>query len=91
LWGQSIGSNPMARGQIIMKLNCFNKKGQHVGPLVELFNFGGIDAERVLRWCPKCGAVVVDLDVDGKTISGGVVKMKISQITEDIKKIRKCG
>lgn len=68
-----------------MTLDCFNEKNQHVGPLEELFNFGGIDTDRVLRWCPKCGAVVVDLDIDGRTMPGNVVKMRIPEITKFIK------
>jgi hypothetical protein len=28
----------------------------------------------VVRWCTKCGAIVVDLDYDGRTAPGAVMK-----------------
>jgi hypothetical protein len=34
------------------------------------------DHARVVRWCTDCGAVVVDIDVDGRTNPGGKMKMK---------------
>jgi valyl-tRNA synthetase len=33
-------------------------------------------ASRVIRWCEDCGAVVVDLDCDGRTHPGDVMEMK---------------
>jgi hypothetical protein len=30
----------------------------------------------VVRWCSDCGAVVVDLDYDGRTKPGGIMKMR---------------
>lgn len=30
----------------------------------------------VVRWCQDCGAVVVDLDYDGRTNAGQVMMMK---------------
>lgn len=30
----------------------------------------GQGEERVVRWCQYCGAIVVDLDVDGRTYPG---------------------
>lgn len=35
-----------------------------------------INSERVVRWCADCGAIVVDVDVDGRTYPGLVMKMK---------------
>jgi len=29
----------------------------------------------VVRWCRQCGAVVVDVDVDGRTKPGGIMSM----------------
>lgn len=34
------------------------------------------DCAKVVRWCADCGAVVVDVDVDGRTQAGREMKMK---------------
>jgi hypothetical protein len=34
-------------------------------------------SEEVVRWCKECGAVVVDLDYDGRTNAGQILKMKL--------------
>lgn len=31
----------------------------------------------VVRWCVKCGAVVVDIDVDGRTSPGAFMAMRL--------------
>lgn len=33
-------------------------------------------SEEVVRWCPICGAIVVDTDYDGRTNPGQVMKMR---------------
>jgi len=53
-------------------------------PLVEVFSdepafVGDLDPYHVVRWCPDCGAVVVDLEVDGRLI-GRATKMKFPQL-----------
>ena len=35
----------------------------------------GRDEYMVVRWCTRCGAVVVDSELDSQNISGGVVPM----------------
>lgn len=38
----------------------------------------GTDSEaNTVRWCPRCGAVVIDLDYDGRTNAGQVMKMRV--------------
>ncbi len=34
------------------------------------------DSYNVVRWCPKCGAVVVDCDYDGRINPGQILKMR---------------
>jgi hypothetical protein len=63
-------------------MKCFNDEKQHIGDLQTLFNFGGIDTDRVLKWCPVCGAVVVDLMVDNRRM-GTVVRMQFPEITKN--------
>jgi len=36
-----------------------------------------------VRWCPLCGAVVVDQDFDGRTNAGKIMEMKTPQIAEE--------
>ena len=52
--------------------------------LIEILNCDvGYGAEYVVRWCRVCGCVVVDEDVDGRTMKpGGHMKMIGPQITK---------
>lgn len=43
--------------------------------LIAIYSDHAIGHEEVVRWCEDCGAVVVDLDVNGVTQSGGIKKM----------------
>ena len=44
--------------------------------LQEIFTCGYEDHEiTVVRWCENCGAVVVDIDFDGRIFPGQVKKM----------------
>jgi len=38
---------------------------------------------KLLRWCYKCGAVVVDIDHDNRTSPGAVMKMKFPENNYD--------
>jgi len=62
---------------------CFNEKNQHIGKLERLVTvpcgWSG-EADLVVNWCPACGAVVVDEEVDGRCM-GYFVKMKFPEIT----------
>jgi hypothetical protein len=69
-------------------MNCFNEKNQHIGNLKVLRRFTHLDTESVVRWCPECGAVVVDREVDGRQM-GCVVDMKFPGITRAVLKQRK--
>lgn len=48
----------------------FCLRGQH--NLIPVYSHGTEDEEVVVRWCPDCGAVVVDKDIDGRTMPGKV-------------------
>ena len=50
-------------------------KGNH--DLIEVYRtYHTYDEERVVRWCRVCGSVVIDVDVDGRIMAGGIMKMK---------------
>jgi len=40
------------------------------------------ESDDVVRWCINCGAIVVDVDMDNRTISPGeIMKMILPEIT----------
>lgn len=51
------------------------KEGQHNLIVIYQCNKGSGTSE-VVRWCDQCGSVVVDLDYDGRTNPGAIMKMK---------------
>lgn len=57
------------------------KKGLH--PFIVIASIPiEIDEEKVVRWCPQCGAIVVDHDIDGRTMPGYYKKMIYPNITK---------
>lgn len=50
------------------------KAGSHF--LVSILTVKSWDCDEVARWCNICGSVVVDIDVDGRTQPGRVMKMR---------------
>ncbi len=44
--------------------------------LQEIHRHYGAGSDAVVRWCNKCGAVVVDEDYDGRTHPGSYVAMR---------------
>ena len=35
--------------------------------------------ENVVRWCQRCGAITVDVDVDGRTSPGAYMAMRLPE------------
>jgi hypothetical protein len=62
------------------RLNCFSKNGKHKNnELEEIYSFQNDNmghSEGVVRWCPICGAIVVDIDYDGRTLPGNLVPLR---------------
>lgn len=56
------------------------QKGIHPFKVIQSMNTG-YDTASVVRWCPKCGAVVVDMDFDNRTNPGYHQKIKYPEIT----------
>lgn len=57
--------------------------GQH--ELVEIDRRNTIaapDGVAVTRWCRLCGGVVIDLDTDGRTHPGAIMKMQFPALTQ---------
>lgn len=62
---------------------CDKVKGLH--NLKVIYISGQHHESEVVRWCKDCGAVVVDLDYDGRTNAGAVRKMQFPTETRMLK------
>lgn len=57
-------------------------QGNH--SLTELCNADiGSDEKAILRWCKICGAVVIDVEVDGRLYPGELMKMHFPQLFKE--------
>jgi valyl-tRNA synthetase len=62
------------------------REGKH--PLVEILSSSlGFDAYATVRWCPVCGAVVVDQDYDSRTNAGQIMKMRFPSYLREKTKV----
>jgi hypothetical protein len=53
--------------------NC--QQGKHNFILIEAIELSPFEA-KMIRWCEQCGAIVVDLDCDRRTLPGYFSKLK---------------
>lgn len=68
---------PVAVSDVKVENKCI--RGLH--PLIEITSIDmAYDCEKVIRWCPECGAIVVDMDCDGRTYPGHYRKMMIPKM-----------
>jgi valyl-tRNA synthetase len=70
--------NPVEQ-KMRFRSECKAKPGRH--SFVKIYERGGDMESEVVRWCPICGSVVVDVDFDGRTNAGQVMKMRSPEIT----------
>ncbi len=49
----------------------------HKHNLKEIYRYDERDHSEVVRWCEDCGAIVVDLEFDGRLSPGGATRMKL--------------
>lgn len=58
------------------------KKNKH--PFMEISRvIIGFDEEKVVRWCPVCGGIVVDLERDNRLYPGYYKEFEIPYIVKD--------
>jgi len=59
------------------------KSGKH--PLIRILTTQPHwdDSCEVVRWCPVCGAVTVDMECDSRTYPGRVLEMRLPKITQE--------
>jgi hypothetical protein len=58
-------------------MSCVVTRRRH--NLQEIYSEGQ-DTRYVVRWCTDCGAIVVDVDVDGRVMPGRYSRMKFPRI-----------
>jgi hypothetical protein len=58
---------------------CIDGKDHELEIIYETLE-NGVGCSTVVRWCSVCGGIVVDLDVDNRTMPGGISKMKFPKI-----------
>lgn len=59
---------------------------QGLHPLKVIYTDSDGFADITIRWCPECGAVVIDNDVDGRTYPGKVMPMKLPRLYTEVRK-----
>lgn len=65
------------------KMCDFSKCKIGIHPFIVIAKSGVPDfSEKVVRWCPECGAVVVDADFDNRTNAGYYRKLQYPNITK---------
>ncbi len=67
-----------------MRLNKKCIEGLH--PLKEIYRDTDGFVDIVVRWCPECGAIVIDNDVDGRVYPGKIMPMKLSRLYLDTRR-----
>lgn len=56
------------------------KTGQH--PFIVISKTEASLAYKVVRWCPECGAIVVDADYDNRTNAGYYRELQYPEIVK---------
>ena len=70
---------------IMSNLRCWNAQGKHDGTYLEEVFCSGSDDECVsIKWCSECGAVVGDVEVDGR-LMGSQFRMKFPRVIQQVK------
>lgn len=71
------------RDSAVMNYNVYRKctGGRH--RLVEVYRADNGFEDEVVRWCSNCGAIVVDLDYDGRVYAGRIMKMRLPKLAKD--------
>lgn len=62
---------------MVLNKKCLN--GLHPLKVISI-KASSYDVDQVIRWCPECGAIVIDADCDGRTFPGKVMEMKLPKL-----------
>lgn len=66
------------------EMQNYNKCKEGLHPLKEILTVEGAFTDRVVRWCPECGAIVIDMDLDGRIYPGRHMPMKLPYMAKEI-------
>lgn len=64
-------------------MNMYEKCKEGLHPLKEIMRKHDCVADTVVRWCPDCGAIVVDADCDGRVYAGHHMKMVLPKLAKE--------
>ena len=71
------------RDGAIMKRNVYKECAEGRHQLVEVYRANNGFEDEVVRWCPNCGAIVVDVDIDNRVYAGRVMKMRLPKLAKE--------
>lgn len=57
------------------------KEGLHPLRVISRINDGFVD--KVIRWCPNCGAIVIDMECDGRVYAGHYKQMVLPKLAKE--------
>lgn len=58
-------------------------RGQHLLEAIFVEAMAAPGEEFVVRWCRRCGAITVDIDVDGRVSPGAFVAMRLPETEQE--------
>lgn len=63
-------------------MTCFDGDSHKFQKVMERPDSQVPTAFQVVRWCEKCGGVVVDYDMDGRTLAGGMTPFMVPDVID---------
>jgi hypothetical protein len=67
-------------------MSCVYTGVEHALQVISRVTAGFPGGDRVVRWCSDCGAIVRDMDIDGRTQPGAEMPMKFPRVALDAAK-----
>lgn len=67
-------------------MKCIDEKNRHIGVLETIceYEYSHI-ANGIIKWCSRCGAIVIDKDINGRIYPGSIMKMRFpTKLVEDL-------
>lgn len=71
------------RNSAVMNYNVYKKCTQGRHRLVEVYRADNGFEDEVVRWCSNCGAIVVDVDYEGRVYAGQIMRMRLPELAKD--------
>lgn len=71
----------LTEAEKLWREQCLAEDKPH--PLVTIYQNGSDMEKDVVRWCPVCGSIVVDVEVDNRTSPGAIMAMRRCRLTDE--------